>query len=99
MNWRRLYATVQIWAVVGGTAIGGAICWDFVIVSFLRLIFHLEESKFTLLIGFPIFFILSIVFVRILPKHLRKAGVLSDDPSEFGSWFVKHSDDDADVSV
>jgi hypothetical protein len=31
--------------------------------------------------------VLSIWFALILPKHLRKAGMLSDDPSKFGRWF------------
>lgn len=40
-----------------------------------------------LLIGLPFFIVLLIVFVKYLPKPLRKAGMLSDDPEKFGPWF------------
>jgi hypothetical protein len=96
MNWRRLYATVQIWAVLGGVATGGAVCWSFVIAGLCSIAFHLEENESMLLIGLPILIMLSIGFIRVLRKHLRKAGMLSDDPTEFGPWFIKHSDNKID---
>ncbi|WP_155628548.1 hypothetical protein [Burkholderia territorii] len=38
-------------------------------------------------VGLPFFIVLLIVFVKYLPKPLRKAGMLSDDPEKFGPWF------------
>ncbi|MGF6880020.1 hypothetical protein [Paraburkholderia sp. MM5477-R1] len=89
MNWRRLYATIQIAAVVGGIATGGAGCWAFVIAGLCRMAFQLDENKAMSLIGLPLFIGLMIWFIRLLPKHLRKAGMLSDDPEKFGPWFKR----------
>jgi hypothetical protein len=38
-------------------------------------------------VGLPIFIVLLLVFIKFLPKPLRKAGMLSDDPEKFGPWF------------
>jgi len=40
-----------------------------------------------LAIGLPMFLILLVVLIRFLPKPLRKAGILSDEPERFGPWF------------
>ncbi|WP_157645019.1 hypothetical protein [Burkholderia ubonensis] len=87
MNWRRLYATTQIYGVVGGVAVGGAGCWSFLVAGLCRIAFDLGENESMLLIGLPLFIILFFVFVKHLPKSLRKAGMLSDDPEKFGPWF------------
>ncbi|WJF90030.1 hypothetical protein QS306_13155 [Paraburkholderia bonniea] len=87
MNRRRLYATIQRGMVIGGAALGGAGCWAFVIAGILRLTFQIDENKAILLIGLPLFTVLTIWFIRLLPKHLRKAGILSDEPEKCGPWF------------
>lgn len=87
MNWRRLYATVEITVTVGLFALFGAGCWSFVTAGLCRIIFKMDEKVAMLLIGLPLFFVLLIVFVRALPKPLRKAGILSDEPEKFGPWF------------
>ncbi|WP_155631228.1 hypothetical protein [Burkholderia stagnalis] len=92
MNWRRLYATVQICSVVGGVAIGGAGCWAFVVAGLCRIAFDLGDNESMLLIGLPLFIALFIVFVKYLQKPLRKAGMLSDDPERFGPWFKRNAE-------
>ncbi|WP_157658636.1 hypothetical protein [Burkholderia ubonensis] len=87
MNWRRLYATTQIYGVVGGVAVGGAGCWAFLVAGLCRIAFDLDDNESMLLIGLPFFIVLLIVFVKYLPKPLRKAGMLSDNPEKFGPWF------------
>ncbi|WP_153076406.1 hypothetical protein [Paraburkholderia bonniea] len=87
MNWRRLYATVEIYLTLGLFSLFGAGCWAFVIAGILRLTFQIDENKAILLIGLPLFIVLTIWFIRLLPKHLRKAGILSDEPEKFGPWF------------
>lgn len=87
MNWRRLYATVQIWLTVGSLAIGSSILYTVIVVGVCRKILLIKEPIALYWIGLPLLIALSTWFVRILPKHLRKAGVLSDDPSKFGPWF------------
>jgi hypothetical protein len=89
MNWRRLYATLQIYGVVGGVSAGGAGCWAFLIAGGGRMLFRLSDDESMLLIGLPLFISLTICFIRLLPKHLRKAGMLSDEPEKFGPWFKK----------
>jgi hypothetical protein len=87
MNWRRLYATVQIYGVVGGVALGGAGCWSFLVAGICRIVFGLSDNEVILLIGLPLFIVLFAVFAKYLPKTLGKSGMLSDDPEKFGPWF------------
>jgi len=87
MNWRRLYATAQKYAVIGGISVGGAGCWSFLVAGLCRIAFQLGDNESVLLIGLPLFIVLLVVFIRHLPKPLRKAGMLSDDPKKFGPWF------------
>jgi hypothetical protein len=89
MNWRRFYATIQVGAVVGGVALGGAGCWAFIIAGLFRIVFHLDENKSMALIALPLFIGLLIWFIRLLPRHLRKTGILSDDPKRFGPWLKR----------
>jgi hypothetical protein len=89
MNWRRLYATIDIWSTVGLFSLFGSGCWSFLVAGLCRLLFKLEENMAMLCIGLPLFIALTTVFIRALPKHLRKAGILSDEPKTFGPWFKK----------
>lgn len=87
MNWRRAYAAFQIWFMVCLASTIGAGCWSFLVAGLCRLMFKLDENIALLAIGLPMFLILLIVFIRFLPKPLRKAEMLSDDPERFGPWF------------
>jgi hypothetical protein len=46
---------------------------------------RLDENTSMALIAVPLFTGLTIWFIRLLPKHLRKAGMLSDDPERFST--------------
>ncbi len=87
MNWRRLYATLQICFMLGLTSAFSAGCWSFLIAGLCRIAFKLEDNESMFVIGFPSFVILSLVLAKYLPTPLRKAGMLSDDPERFGPWF------------
>jgi hypothetical protein len=87
MNWRRLYAVSQIVGVVGGISIGSAGFYAVVVIGICRKLIGLSDSIAVFAIGLPFFIVLVIVFVKCLPSRLRKAGMLSDDPSKFGPWF------------
>lgn len=87
MNWRRLYSVIQICLVVGGAAIVGAIFWAMVATGICRIAFGLGEDPAMLYIFVPLCIAVAVCLVRMLPKHLRKAGMLSDEPSTFGPWF------------
>lgn len=87
MNWRRLYATVQIVGVVGGASIGSAVLYTVMLIGICRRMIGLSDNVSVFAVGLPFFIVLLIVFVKYLPKPLRKAGMLSDDPEKFGPWF------------
>ncbi|WP_157646253.1 hypothetical protein [Burkholderia ubonensis] len=87
MNWRRLYATLQICFTVCLASAVGAGCWSFLIAGICRLVLKIDEEVALLSIGLPLFIVLFIVFVKYLPKPLRKAGMSSDAPEKFGPWF------------
>lgn len=87
MNWRRLYAASQIFFTVCLASSVGAGCWSFLVSGLCRIAFKMDDTIALLSIGLPLFIILFFVFARYLPKPLRKAGLLSDDPEKFGPWF------------
>jgi hypothetical protein len=96
MNWRRLYATLQIWFMVFLASVFSAGCWSFLVAGLCRIALRLDDNQSMLMIGLPLFIILFVLFVRYLPKPLRKAGMLSDDPEKFGPWFINRSSDETD---
>ncbi len=87
MNWRRFYATIQIGFVISLMATASSCLYMVVAVWISRKIFELNESFALLWIGLPVFIILLVIHIRLLPKPLRKAGMLSDEPEKFGPWF------------
>lgn len=86
MNWRRAYAVFQIWFTIFLASAVGAGCWSFLVAGLCRLAFRLDEEMALLLVGLPLFLLLLPPFIRFLPKPLREAGMLSDEPSSFGPW-------------
>jgi hypothetical protein len=95
MNWRRVYAVFQICFTVCLASMIAAGCWSFFAAGLCRLAFDLPEKTALLSIGLPLFLTLLLLFIRLLPQPLRKAGMLSDEPEKFGPWFVKRPDDEA----
>jgi len=87
LNWRPLYAVIQIVGVVGGISVGGAGFYTVLAIGVCRRVIGLSDSVSMFAIGLPLFVLLLVVFVRHLPKRLRKAGILSDDPERFGPCF------------
>jgi hypothetical protein len=86
MNWKRLYATFQIWFMVCLASVFSAGCWSFLVAGLCRIAFKLGDNESMLLIGFPLFVVLFLVFAKHLPKPLREAGMLSEEPEKFGPW-------------
>ncbi|MDR5823707.1 hypothetical protein [Caballeronia sp. LZ043] len=87
MNWRRLYAVIQILGTVGCISIAAAGLYSVILIGICRRLIGLSENVSVFAIGIPSFLLLLTVFVRYLPAHLRKAGMLSDAPEKFGPWF------------
>lgn len=87
MNWRRLYAVSQTVGVVGGISVGAAGFYTVIVIGICRKILGLSDNFSLFGIGFPFFIILLLIFLKYLPRRLRKAGMLSDEPEKFGPWF------------
>jgi hypothetical protein len=87
VNWRRLYAVSQIVGAVGGISFSASGFYAVIAIGICRKLIGLTENVSVFAIGLPCFLVLLAVFIRYLPNHLRKAGMLSDDPSRFGPWF------------
>ena len=87
MNWRRAYATFQIWFVLLLASAFTAGCNTVVVVGICRLALKLSDDVSVFLIGIAVFFIQLPIFFKYLQKPLRTAGMLSDNPERFGPWF------------
>lgn len=87
MNWKRLYATLQIGFVIFSASFFSAGFYTVVAIGICRRLIGLSDGVSVFAIGLPLFVILIAVFAKYLPKPLRKAGMLSDDPERFGPWF------------
>lgn len=88
MNWSRLYAKLQRLVVVGCMSIlsGG---WALLVAGIFKVVFKLDEKVAILYLGLPLFLLILIWSLIYLPRALRKAGMLSDEPSSFGPWLKK----------
>jgi len=87
MNWRRFYATFQIWFTVGLSSAFGAGCYAVVIIGICRKVLGVSDVIAVFGVGLPSFIALMLFLIRLLPTPLRRAGMLSDDPITFGPWF------------
>lgn len=87
MNWRRAYAVFQIWFVICLASAFGAGCYTVVVIGVCRKLIGLSDNVVMFAIGLPFFLVFLLVFIKLLPTPLRKAGMLSDDPERFGPWF------------
>lgn len=75
MNWPDLYYKIRYWIIIIGST-GAGIFWGMLGAGLGRWLFDLEEETALLWIALPIFVGFIPFCVFILPKHLRKAGIL-----------------------
>jgi hypothetical protein len=87
MNWRRLYATVEIGFTVSLFAAFIAVFWAFLFSGVCRIAFHLGDDQSMKLVFLPAAIIFFLVLLRRSFKQLRKMGMVSDPPAKFGPWF------------
>lgn len=87
MNWQRLYAVVQIFLVHAISWVLSVVFFAYVISALAKLIFGIEEEKSYFYCGVPALLVFSVMYFFYMSASLRKAGVLSDEPRKFGSWF------------
>lgn len=77
-NWCQIYAVIQIYAIVGGAAVGNTVFWAMIIVEICRIEFKLNENDAMALIR------IVLAFIKVVQKHLCEAGILSDEPKNLG---------------
>jgi hypothetical protein len=92
MNWRRLYATLQICFMVCLVSAATSGCYAVVVIGICRKVLGWSDNVSVFAVGLPAFIILLLVLIKLLSKPLRKAGMLSDEPEKFGPWFKKDSE-------
>ena len=76
MNWQRIYVVLRTIMVVGGLGTGAGLMWAALGAGLSRWLFGLDENTALLWVGLPIFLAFIPFCIFILPKHLRKAGIL-----------------------
>lgn len=76
MNWQKIYTAIRTIMVIGGLGTGAGILWAALGAGLGRWLFGLDENTALLWIGLPIFIAFIPFCIFILPKHLRKAGIL-----------------------
>ncbi|TAL95798.1 MAG: hypothetical protein EPN73_12175 [Paraburkholderia sp.] len=76
MNWKKTLAAERTITIVGSIAVGSSGVYAFIAAGLCRIMFDLDENMALLWIGIPLFVVLLIVHICLLPKHLRKAGLI-----------------------
>lgn len=75
MNWQKFYIAIRTSLILGGS-MGAGIIWAALGSGLARWLFGLDENTALLWVGLPIFVMFIPFVIFILPKHLRKAGIL-----------------------
>ncbi len=76
MSWRKLIDNERNIAVVGIISIASSGLYAFVLAGAARLLIEIDEESCFIWIGIPVFVILFTVHIFVLPKYLRKAGLI-----------------------
>ena len=76
MNWPKIYYWVRYWLVILSSIGVAGIFWGMLGAGLARWLFSLDEETALLWIALPIFIAFIPFCIFILPKHLRKAGIL-----------------------
>ena len=76
MNWPAVYVAVRTVIVIGGAWLGAGLMWAMLFAGLSRWLFGLDEETALLWGGLPVLIVFLPFCIFILPKHLRKAGIL-----------------------
>lgn len=76
MNRHTTYSWIRTALIIAGAIGGAGTFWAFLIAGVIRLVFDLDEEAAMLWVALPIFILFIPFCVFVLPKHLRKAGIL-----------------------
>ena len=75
MHWQKIYTAVRTCMILGGS-MGAGIMWAALGAGLSRWLFGFDENTALLWVGLPIYIAFIPFCTFILPKHLRKAGIL-----------------------
>jgi hypothetical protein len=87
VNWRRLYATLEVGFTTSLFSLFISVFFAFLISGIFRISLRLGDDEAMLKVFVPTAIILFIVLMRFMPKSLQKMGIISDSPDRFGPWF------------
>lgn len=76
MNWRGILAVERTITIVGGISLASSGIYAFLIAGACGFVLKMNENSALLWIGISSFVALFILHIRVLPKHLRKAGFI-----------------------
>ncbi len=76
MSWRTVCVAIRTLMVIGGAWLGAGVIWAALITGLIRWLFDLDEETALLWVGLPVLVAFLPFCVFVLPKHLRKAGIL-----------------------
>jgi hypothetical protein len=76
MNWPAIYLAIRTVLVVVGLGLGTGLMWAMLFVGLARWLFGLDEETALIWVGLPVVIAFLPFCIFILPKHLRKAGIL-----------------------
>ena len=74
--WPPVYLAVRKWMIIGGAWVGAGLMWAALFAGLARWLFGLDEETALLWVGLPVMVAFLPFCIFILPKHLRKAGML-----------------------
>jgi hypothetical protein len=74
--WPSAYVAVRTWMVIGGAWGGAGLFWAALFAGLSRWLFGLDEETALLWVGLPVLIAFLPFCIFVLPKHLRKAGIL-----------------------
>ncbi len=74
--WPSVYLAVRTWMVIGGAWVGAGLMWAALFAGIARWLFGLDEETALLWVGLPVLIAFLPFCIFILPKHLKKAGIL-----------------------
>lgn len=74
--WPPVYLAVRTLFVIGGAWVGAGLAWAALFAGLARWLFGLDEETALLWVGLPVLIAFLPFCIFILPKHLRKAGIL-----------------------
>lgn len=76
MSLRRILEAERTITIIGSVSLASSGLYAFLIASVFRLALKVNETSAFLWVGMPLFVILLFLHIRVLPKHLRKAGFI-----------------------